>query len=284
MVSKTVSIIDPSVTNTIAENQVLSVSISDHGLEASVFNSGQSYVAGLECWDYNLDSDFAFIENVFDKIYSESILLKKQFSKIIFLLDHPVYTLIPDQLFVENKSKKYLEFNHSLNSGEKISIDHLNEFQLRNIYWMPYEVVKTAEKTYNNAQYCHVITPLILSLLKEKNANANVILNFSGRRLDVLVFKESRFVFCNSFFYESHADIIYFLMNVFTQTSVSPSSAVVKLCGEIKKDSAELEIISKYFSNISFAKPPSNFNYHQELLQIPLHNYYGILKSFKCAL
>lgn len=283
MISKTISIVDSSVVKTTAEHQVLSLRISDHCMETVVFDSIHSTITAIECWDFSIDSDFVFASTVFDKILEDSSFLKKQFEKIIFLPDHNLYTLIPDKLFQENEGKRYLEFNHGIDSNEKINIDHLQELQLRNIYWQPNELKKSAEKYFTNVQYNHLLSSLIRSFSKEKNLNANVLINYCGKRMDVIVFKEGQFVFCNSFFYESPADMIYFLLNVFQQTSIS-SSTSIKLTGEIVKKSTEYEIISKYFSNISFAKPPLNYNYYQELLQLPLHKYCGILNSFRCAL
>jgi hypothetical protein len=283
MVSKTISIVDSSVVKTTAEHLILSLRISNHSLETAVLDSVHSTVNAIECWDYSIDTDFVFASTIFDKIIEDSSFLKKQFEKIILLPDHNRYTLIPDKLFHENESKKYLVFNHGIDSNEKISIDHLTELQLRNIFWQPYELVKSAEKYFTNVQYSHLISSLIRSFSKEKNLKTNVLINYCGKRMDVIAFKDSQFVFCNSFFYESPADMIYFLLNVFQQTSIS-SSTLIKLTGEIAKKSKEYELISKYFSNISFAKPPLNYNYYQELLQLPLHRYYGILNSFRCAL
>jgi len=283
MISKTISIVDSSVVKTTVEHQVLSLRICDHCVETAVFDSIHSTVTAIECWDISIDSDFVFASTVFDKILEDSSFLKKQFEKIIFLADHHLYTLIPDKLFQENESKKYLVFNHGIDSNEKINIDHLQELNLRNIYWQPYELAKSAEKYFTNVQHSHLISSLIRSLLKEKNLNANILINYCGKRMDVIAFKESQFIFCNSFFYESPADMIYFLLNIFQQTDITASAAIT-LTGEIVKKSAEYEIISSYFSNISFAKPPLNYNYYQELLQLPLHKFYGILNSFRCAL
>jgi hypothetical protein len=283
MVSKTVSILDSSVVKNTTDHLILSLKISNHCFETAVLDSAHSTVTAIECWNYSIDSDFVFAENVLEKIIEDSSFLKKQFEKIIFLPDHHLYTLIPDKLFHENESKKYLVFNHGIDSNEKINVDHLQELQLRNIYWQPYELAKSAEKYFTNVQYSHLISSLIRSFLKEKNLNTNVLINYCGKRMDVIAFKESQLVFCNSFFYESPADMIYFLLNIFQQTSINASVAIT-LTGEIAKKTAEYEIISSYFSNVSFAKPPLNYNYYQELLQLPLHKFYGILNSFRCAL
>ena len=283
MVTKTISIIDDSVLNVAPEAQVLSLRISDHCIETAILDSAHSTVTALECWEFTTDRDFAFAEFFFDKIFEESSFLKRRFEKIFFLPDHNLYTLIPDKLFQESNSSQYLKFNHTIDINEKLSVDRLMELQLRNIYWQPYEVTKFAEKYFPNVQYIHLISSLLTAFSGEKKLNSKILINYCGKRMDVIVFKESQFVFCNSFFYDSPADMIYFLLNIFQQTSMNTSTAIT-LTGELQKKSEEYEIISKYFSNVSFARPPTKYNYYQELLQLSLHKYYGILNSFKCAL
>jgi len=275
--------VDSSAVSTAAEGRILSMRITNHSLETAVLDTVHSTVTAIESWDYSIDNDFVFAENVLGKIIEDSSFLKKQFARIIFIPDHHLYTLMPDKLFLENDSRKYLAFNHRIDSNEKINIDHLQELQLRNIYWQPYELAKSAEKYFSNVQHIHLVSSLIKSFSKEKYSGTNVLINYCGKRMDVIIFKESQIVFCNSFFYESPADMIYFLLNIFQQTVVT-ASAPITLTGEIAKKTDEYEIISKYFSNVSFAKPPLNYNYYQELLQLPLHKYYGILNSFRCAL
>ncbi len=281
MTSKNFSIIELSG-NDISLNHTLAIRISNRIVEYSVLDSAKKMVVALESWNIGINDDPGMLTDALEKIKNDSSLLNNEFGKVIIIPDTSIYTIIPEKLFVEKEAKKYLEFNHTIYSNEKICIDNIYQIAAKNIYGFPFEVDDIAEKKFPNYQFKHTATILIETILS-LNTHDVIFAHINGNRLDILVKKDDALKFCNSFFFASAEDIIYYILNVYQQLEMDAASIPLVFAGEIEQESTVFGIAYKYIKNVSFQNRPEHFWYCQGIQKLPGHNYFCLFKSFSCG-
>lgn len=281
-VSKSFSVADPSLNNG-AGNYFLSLKISAAVVDFCVFDLLQNMVVALESWNLYGSENLNKITEALERISETSTFLNHKFSGIYIIPDNSVHSLIPEKFFYESKAEKYTEFNYHHCANEKVCTDSLVKYNIKNTYWLPYELEELQNKLFPAALFRHVSTVLINSFLSDNNSATNVMAHFSGRRLDILVSKEGMLMFANSFNFRSVHDIAYYLVNVYKLFDLDVSVAPVQLSGDIENNSAAFDIIYKFIRNVSFAYSPINLKCCEELKDLPKHLHYILFNSFLCA-
>jgi len=282
MVRKNLSIIDPALNNCISDNLYLSLKISDHQVDCAVFNSSDKKIIALETWSLQGNDDFFGIFEALESIVKESDLFKRTYQKTLILIDTPVYTLVPEKVYQADEAKKYLELNHTFNVNEKINVDDMLVIASKNIYLLPFEIDAAAKKLFLKYGYKHITSVLINSSLSPEASGEKVLVNISAKRLDIVISKEKKLLFCNSFVFETAEDIIYYLLHVYQQLQLDAITVPVLLSGDIEKRSIAFEIIYKYIKNVSFCRV-AGMKYFQDIQEIPEHINYCLFNSFTCA-
>jgi len=283
MVAKNISIIDPALPDSVSDNLYLSVKISDSNVSCSVFDPLRKIILALETWNLpNNEGYFEMTENL-NKIIEGSAVLKKTFGKTFLLLDNAVYTLVPEKIFVASDAKKYLDLVHTFDSNDKVNVDNINAISVKNIYLLPAELDNVAKKIFKNYEIKHTSTILINSVLSADNKNEMVLIFFTKMRIDIVVAKKEKLLFCNSFVFTSAEDMIYYILNVYKQLGLDTSIAPVMLAGDIEKKSNAYQIIFKYIRNITFCRRPVKFQYYQGIQEVQEHMNYCLFNSFACV-
>jgi len=282
MTSPNFSIIDSSIKNGASTNHLLVVKASKDNLTYSILDTLQNMFVALGSWNCPTADDFSGFADLMENNKENLSILKQDFGKTVVLLDTQVYTHMPDKLFLPDQAKKYLGFNHSFNSNENVHVDNISKISAKNIYWLPYDLEKFAAKTVSNFEYRHITTILINAALSSMTGLQQMLVHFSGDRLDVLVTFENTLKFCNSFIFHTAQDIIYYLLNVYKQLELDPSTLLV-LTGQIEQDSDAYRIIYKYIRNVSFVKMPEIYQYCNEIKELSPQTYFSLFNTFRCV-
>lgn len=280
-VTRSFSVIDHSINNG-SESLSLSVRISSDTFDFCVLDISQKMVVALESWNIHYKDSMGGATEAAEKIRESSPLLAHVFYNIIIVPDNSYYALIPEKLFEAEEAKIYPEFIYEFGQGESVLTDSIFKHNIKNTYWLSYELMKAKNKIFPDAFFLHSSSVLIKSSLAEIREDAKVFVNFSGRRMDVLVTRNSALLFVNSFDFLSIKDIAYYLMNVYKQLGLEVSTVPVQLSGDIENGSAAYEIIYKYVKNVSFAGRPSSFTFCEGLNGLPQHLHFVLFNSFLC--
>jgi len=279
MVSKKFSAIELSG-NDISKYHTLTIRISNRIVEYSIFDSAKKMFVALESWDIDVNDDPGMLTDVLEKIKNDSPLLNNEFERVIIIPDTSIYTIIPEKLFVEKDARKYLEFNYIIHSNEKVCIDNIDKIKVKNVYGFSYEVENAAEKLFLNHQFMHTSTILINTILS-LNTHDVVFANINYNRIDILVKRSDALKFCNSFFFTSPEDVIYYLMNVYQQLSLDAASFPLILAGEIEQGSDMFNLVYRYIKKVSFKNRPEEFMYCKGIQKLPGQKYFCL---YQCLL
>jgi hypothetical protein len=283
MIRKDISIMDALFDDQTSDELCLSVKITENSLIGAALNKTKNIIFSFEKWSIQNKEGFFGISESLKKIYEDSSLLKRKYNNSTFLIDTGVHTIIPEKFFSENDAKKYLEFNFSLNSNEKINTDDIKSIAAKNIYLLPAEIEISVKKLFQNYCFQHVSSVLAASLLSMNEPQEKVLVNISSGRIDILASKNKDLLFCNSFYFKSAEDMIYYILQVYKQLNLDPQFVPVMLAGDIEKKSAAFEIIYKYIKDIFFCKPSDKMDCIKEIKEMKDHKNYCLFNSFVCA-
>jgi hypothetical protein len=282
MISSNISIIDSSLKNGTSTNHLLVVKASKNNLTYSILDTSQNMFVALGSLNCPTTDDFSGFTDLIENHKENLSILKQNFGKTVVLLDTQVYTHTPDKLFLPDQAKNYLGFNHSFNSNENVHVDNISKISAKNIYWLPYDLEKFATKTLSDFEYKHITTILINAAFLSMTSQQQMLIHISEERFDIIVTFGNTMKFCNSFIFHTAQDVIYYLLNVYKQLELDPSTPLV-LTGQIEQDSDEYRIIYKYIRNVSFAKMPEMYQYCNEIKKISQQTYFSLFNTFRCV-
>ncbi|MGD0710960.1 MAG: DUF3822 family protein [Bacteroidales bacterium] len=280
MITKTISLIDQPFHISVAH--WLAVRISESILEYCVFDSSEKMIVAIESWNIDIVDEVGASADTLGKIKSNSVIINNEFARTIIIPDNPVYTFIPDNLFVSREAKRYLEFTHTISASEMISIDNIAELAVKNIYMFPFEADSFLRKSFSKLEYRHIITILVKTVLKNKALQDKVLINFGKHRMDIVIAMAGKLKFCNSFRFETHEDMLYFLLNVYKQLGFNTNIMPVLLEGDIEKESSKFQLIYKYIRNVSLTGNTDNIKFAPLSAAILPHRYFTLFNSFAC--
>lgn len=280
MITKTLSLTDHSFH--FSSSQWLSVMISENVVEYGVFDTLHKSIVALESWNVDVPDEVGAFADALEKIKLDSHILNNEYTKTIVIPDNPFYTFIPDKLFIAEEARRYIEFTHTISSGEIIHVDSISELAVKNIYMLPFEADGFLRKSFPKFEYRHLTTILIKTVLKNRDLQDKVLVNFSRKRMDIVIAMAGKLQLCNSFKFETDEDMLYFLLNVYKQLGFDTNLMPLVLKGDIEKESSKFQLIYKYIRNVSFAGNNDTIKFAPFMAAILLHKYFTLFNSFAC--
>jgi len=278
---------DMSLNFSTPEKYILSIRISPDGFSFSILDGLKSKFVGFHSFTFGTaDSSIKLCKEI-DFIYENNKWLQGDFRKVFVLIETPKSTLIPEPLFEASEKELYLKFNHTINSYEQIVVDFLKNVDAYNVFAIPDCLKYRIQKYYKRYKIVHYSTPLIESLLinnKNINLDKTVFLNMREKNMDIVILKDQRLRYFNSFHYQSKEDILYYLLFVLEQLGYNPEEVEVKLIGNIKKVSEEYDLLFQYIRNISFEERTGVFAYSYVFDKVASHFNYTLFNVNICEL
>lgn len=284
-IKPTISITDPAFSKATAAGCVLAVDLSWDHVALGVYDPDRALWVAFEAWPSGkIYLPGHFLEKLM-QVKEASVLLNYNYSKTIMLWGGRMFALVPHALFQESAREEYLKFSQNLQPGELILQDTLKNIDALNVYTIPLVVKEGVGQLFPNAILHHALSTLTESLLirfKNTQPAQHLILNVGDQAFDMVVLKENKLVFCNSFEYKSAEDFIYYVLFVMEQLQIVPQQSSVQVCGQLLKPSAIDDLLNKYIGKVSFLSRNPQWKYSYVFDELPGHMYYNLLNVMSC--
>ncbi|MFT6203110.1 MAG: hypothetical protein ACI9V1_000038 [Spirosomataceae bacterium] len=210
------------------------------------------------------------------QIYDQHHFLAANYWKSVSLsVNSNYFTFIPDEIFQQEDSSKYINFaagsqvneNHNIYDFKHSAINAFNVFGVEKklINW--FKEMYTVKKITP----VHLISTLIECIRQLPNPDGMHI-HFEEGNLIVVCFKDNILQFCNRFNYRTPQDAAYHVLFVINQLSLNAATPLT-LYGEITTFSEVYALIFKTMTSISFGKMPENLNFSYFFEDMPEHRY-----------
>ena len=196
----------------------LSIQIHLNGLSFCILNKSSLTIEYLHAKTF----DKAYtpemtLDALISHLKSEDVF-SQPFNEIRVTHQSDLATLVPEELFDENKLNDYLKFNTKILETDYLTFDHNESLRIHTVY-IPYvNINNQLLEEFGSFDYYHAystLTNAFLKLPKSKEAFLHLYIHVNKGHFEFIVFDAAKqLVFCNSFEYPTKEDFIYYMLFV----------------------------------------------------------------------
>ena len=176
-------------------------------------------------------------------------------NKVKLIVDNNLSTLVPESLFDKKLCLEYLKYSVRLVKNDSASFDNIDEIEAVNVY-LPYTNVNNyLFDNFGSFDYYHYSTLFIRKCIKSSHKIKNSTnLNFRGDCFDIVIFKNKKLMFYNSFNYKTKEDVLYFILSSFLQNKLKFEKTYLFVSGEIDENDDVFVFLKSFHRKISISK------------------------------
>ncbi len=258
----------------------LSIQISLSGLSFCILNRETNTIIYLKTHPTtNKKTPFQILDKL-QLLFDEEEALNQSFDAVTLIYVNELATLVPKALFKEDLLADYLKFNSKILKTDFISYDEIKVIDAVNVY-VPYVNINNyIYDRFGSFTYKHFSTILIESLqeIKANEHDQKAYINVNDSHFEIIVFRDHKLLFYNTFEYKTKEDFIYYLLFTTEQLNLNPEVLELVFLGKINKNDAIYDMTYKYIRNVSFGERADHYNY----LETPSSTYsnFTLINSF----
>ncbi len=253
----------------------LSIQFSLDGFSFCISNANNeiSHFSSYE-FSKNIKTPKLILEKLKD-IFIQEKSLQEDFESVSVIHQNNLNTIVPNQYFRDDELKHYLKYSIKTIATDLIVYDDLESIDSKNVY-IPYVNINNfLFQNFGEFEYRHHSSVLLKKLFATSHSNLKFYINVSKSMFDIIVIKESKLIFYNTFEYDTKEDFIYYILFTLEQLELSPQKTMITLIGAIDNISDSYRILYTYVRNINFHQ--SNNPIFNTQNKLPKHSNYILL-------
>lgn len=259
----------------------LSIQISLNGFSFCVFDENSSRHVILRNYQYtkSINSYDDLITEI-DLIFQKDNYLSFDYIYCTCVYISPKHTLIPNEVFIKEKLRTYLEFIAPLDELDEIHYYNFRNTNICSIFAIPSQVASKLISYYKKILFISQSTPLINSCLKIKDKEGTyngIHINLNDGTADIAIIVNNQFQLHNSYQIFHLNDAVYYIGALLHQFNLKFQQTPVYISGDILKE--EIDELTKYFSMLRIN------NNHRMSILIGYENsyrYFNLLIAHEC--
>lgn len=233
----------------------LSFSVYSHlisryiGLESVVFGNRSGIRPGEAANAIFTDEMRAYIE--------QHPWLRLPFLNTGLIIHSSKYTLVPHVLYNSSGKETALGFAHQPEPAGMI----LEQFVSAAEAWIVFSVnrglIELVNRFYPAARLMHhtgAVLETILPAYRHSELQNPVFVNVKPGLFDLIILRDGKLRYCNSFSWQAHEDLVYYLVFVLDQLSLNPESVPVLVCGNVEAATPLFELLLRYIRHVDFLR------------------------------
>lgn len=254
------------------------------GFSYLIMDAGTNAIVAMESYLSDDLTDEKDIFNTFEKALALNKLNGKKFQSVTCIIGNRNYALIPNELFDEKESSKYLGFLHTIPQNGLVLNDNLSENECHGIYSVSNCLIEKIKGIWPDAKIVHESSIFLRHITKVANlfATTRVYVYVKNRSFDMAIFKNGNLSFFNNFKFNTKDDFLYFLMFAIEQQKMSADETSVCVSGMILGNSEIMKLCERYIKDIRFIKNGDTIKVSEALKEIPSQYYYIPYQVLQC--
>lgn len=256
-----------ATTNNITKNnsnKSLSIQISLNGLSFCILDTESNTITNLNTINFDKHvTPFKLLDILKDQFLVEPSL-DQNFKSVQLIHVNELATIVPKDLFNENKTADYLKFNSKILKSDFIAHDVIETNNAVCVY-VPYVNINNfIYDKFGSFTYKHESTILINQILdcESNNKHIAVYLNIHDSFFQVVIINTGELILYNSFEFQTKEDFIYYVLFTFEQLELNPEEVSITLLGNISENDGLYSILYKYVRHVEFGKRFDSYNYN----------------------
>jgi hypothetical protein len=219
--------------------------------------------------------------NILENLLETHAELKQSFRQTVIGYYLPESILIPSKFYNYEETQNMLQAIYE--KGKNIAVsESITEWQLYNAYHVPATIHGFLSRWYSTGNFWHVYS-IVLKNGIQQSEGGNLIVDFKTDTFTVLAIKNNSLLVAQIFSYTKSEDVLYWLLKICRQFSLSQNEVKVELSGLIDKQSAVFKELYQYFLNIEFAPIENDIQLSGDFDEYPVHFFSSLYKLASCA-
>ena len=172
------------------------------------------------------------------------------FYKVSVCYNYRQHVLVPQEFYENENAGNLWKAVHGISAGKNIISESTPQWQLNDVYTVPQDVQQFLLRRYPSATYKSFTS---LALKQAGNSESGLLqVDFGVDEFQVLAFKQSKLLLSEGFSYSAPHDVLYHLLNICNEYSLSQYEVQVNISGLVDKDSALYKELYQYLLKIDF--------------------------------
>jgi hypothetical protein len=237
------------------ESYELSIQVSLNGFSFCVKDITRNCFIGLGSCPFEVSSissdNWTKQVNFITKSYS---WLTKPFRKVLLTYESQSFTLVPKDLFDQDRAKDILSLAHPINDLDEVRFNQCAN-NIVAVFNIPTLLVTEWLKIHSKTKFIGYCAPTLQlhQLSTNGTKEATITLSFANKFAILIISANSKLLHCGSIDLHSIDDTIYHMVNSCKQLGVNPNETLVKLMGSYNQNENLESLIERFFKGVSIA-------------------------------
>jgi len=189
--------------------------------------------------------------------------------------------LIPSKLYHFEETKKLLQALYEKDHNTTIS-ESVSEWQLYNAYNVRVSLHELLSRSFATGNFWHVYSVTLKNRI-DQHEGGKMVIDFKTDSFSVVVIKHHSILLAQIFAYSKPADILYWLLKICKELSLSQNEVKLLISGLIDKRSAMYKDLEQYFLDIEFASIANGVRLSNPFHEYPIHFFSSLYKLAACV-
>jgi hypothetical protein len=263
------------------ENYELTIQVSPDGFSFCLLDSIRNKYVLIR--SHEPEENKYFNAGKINELISNDDFLTRKFKKVNIVMPTRKFTLVPSPLFDPGKKEEYFSFNHSVEDGNAIIVNKLNDPETFLVFSVSKSINEILNNFYPGIHPCHHLKPLFGHISHyRKSVNGNYIhIHVEREFFNLIIFNHNVLKICNSFNYRNINDILYYVLNAFKSLDIKQEETIY-FSGSTEKYDNLTSNFSLYIRNLKFSEPAGNFTFSYVFNETELHRYINLFSTVNC--
>jgi len=220
-------------------------------------------------------------DEMLKKVLQSHPELKRTFRQTVIGYYMRENILIPSKLYHFEETKKLLQALYEKEQNTTIS-ESVSEWQLYNAYNVPVSLHELLSRSFATGNFWHVYSVILKNGI-DQHEGGTLIVDFKTDSFSVVVIKNNSILLAQIFAYSKPADILYWLLKISRECSLSQNEVKLSISGLIDKRSAIFKGLDQYFLNIEFSRVTNGVKLSNPFHEYPVHFFSSLYKLAACV-
>ncbi|WP_046756997.1 DUF3822 family protein [Kordia jejudonensis] len=260
----------------------LSIQIALNGLSFCILDTVKNEITSLERFHFETVTNPLQLEKqIITVLNTHKNLFDQPFQEVVVSHINSLSTFVPKPLFSDKNLSDYLKYNNKILPNDYITFDVVTNNDMVNVY-IPYVNINNLFfDKYGAFSYKHFATILLENIfqLADNNQEAVVYVHVQKDQFEIIVIKNKKLLFYNSFEYLTSEDFIYYVLFSIEQLQLNTNELQLYFLGDISKEDSLYTVTYTYVRNVSFVDKKYPFTFDESCTKLDNHNDFTLLTN-----
>ena len=211
--------------------------------------------------------------------------LTRRYKSVFFMYPAPVSVLVPTPLFRKENPEVYFKFSLVVKPTDKIYFRKIPAIDSYIVFTVPEDIADQVMTMFHDVQFFHQSCPQIDEAIAESRGRTDhtrVVANINPGFVDLMVIQADQLLLYNSFIIKNSDDLVFFILYLYEQFSLSQEIAPVILSGFIEMYPGTTELLNHYLKKIVIREFPKGYSYSHPFKDLAQHQYSQLINLARC--